>query len=69
VIGIQQGIHGRVGMRQYDTEISQLKRNDTVLTKGLYTIDGVQRNPTDDKEQHNDGQVLCGFHFSFLSRA
>jgi len=40
-----------------------------MLAEGLHTVDGVQRNPTDNEEQHNDGQVLCGLHFPFLNRA
>jgi len=55
-------------MRQDDTEVGQFYRDDTVLAERLHAVDGVQRNPADYEEQDNDGQVLRGLHFSFLSR-
>lgn len=30
----------------------------------LEKVNGVQRNPADHEEEHDDGEVLCGFDFS-----
>lgn len=54
VVGIENGVHSRVEVREDDAEERHLGMHVAVLTEGLDAVDRIQRYPADHEEQHND---------------
>lgn len=66
MVGVQQGVDGGVSVREDNTEIGECYVDPAVRAEGLDAVDGVERDPADHEEEDDDGEVLCGFHFTFL---
>lgn len=56
-------------MRENYTEIGERVWNVQFGHEGLYSVDRVERDPADDEEENDDGEVLRGFHFTLLRSA
>lgn len=54
MVGIENGIHSRVEVRENDAEERHLGMHIAVLAEGLDAVDRIQRYPADHEEQHND---------------
>ena len=50
MVGIQQGVDGRVGVRQDDGRVHQPGVHSAGAAEGLDGIDGVQGKPTEHEE-------------------
>lgn len=50
-------------MREDDGEEHEGFWHLALFTEGLDAVDGVQREPTDHEEEHDDTQALGGLHF------
>lgn len=69
MVCVEQRIDGRIQVRQYDGEQRQYLGDVAVRIEGLDAIDGVQRQPADHEEQHDDGEVLRGLDLAFARGA
>ena len=63
VVGVEEGIDGRVEMREGDSEEHDPAGCRAVLTERLHAVDGVQWKPADHEEQHDDTETLSSLHF------
>lgn len=69
VVGVEKWVDGGVEVAKDNGDIHDERRHSATATEGLHTVDGVEREPTEHEEQHNDAQALGGFDLSSASVA
>lgn len=69
MVGIEEGIADRVDVREDDAELHEEVVHLARRAEGHHAVYRVQREPADDEEDNDAGEILRGLDLPFARRA
>lgn len=69
VIGVEERIADRIDVREDDAEVHEEVVHLAARAERHHAVDGVEREPADDEEEHDAREILRGLDLSLARRA